>query len=1012
MRKPWLLFFLVFFISFSSFAQVEENNEEDSVSNKIDSAITKTKQDAVKKEELKAKLKKLQKEKDAAAADTNDPGDTTYTKPAKAKKEKKASAETEETDSLEYYRKAYSDAITPKYPPGVIYGQDFFRNGDFKFFQKADDARVPENYMLGPGDELSIQVYGYSDFKGNFRVGPDGAIYAKELGKIFLKGLTFEEAKRVIRQRLGATYNTENSGVEITLNYSRTILIHISGEVFKPGSYVIPAINSAFNALVAVGGPTDIGSVRNIYIKRGGVIIDTVDAYDILFNPAKSREIFLQDNDYLIVPVANKTVRISGAIKKPYLFELKKYEGLNSLIFYGGGLGPTAYSKSVLVKRITGDKILNIMVNYDSLRLRNSDFPLQNGDSVFFRTYTVKQYNLVTINGAVEIPGEYEWKANMHISDLIKTSGGLLTDAYLEKGYVLRYNSNLTVTYIPFNINNVISNEKSIDNLLLEKKDIVIISGKTDFFDPYNITVAGEVRKPGTFPMANRLRVSDVLFLSGDLKPDAYLDKAIIIRTNDDLSKSTITVNLRAILADTASPQNILLYKKDVLTIFNIASFIDSYNLTIQGAVRKPGVYDYAENTHISELILQAGGLLLDEYVKQIVQITRINREDYSLVYLRYNLQNILDNPASEDNIVLQKGDVVRILNKHEFSQEFKVSVYGAVKNPGSIPYGYHLTLRDVLLMSGGFLPEAENGRIEISRIMSISIISGMPEPVVQKIDTFHIEHNLLVNATTGVFELMPFDEIFVRTKKDYTKQRHVVLSGEVSYPGVYAIGNKSTTISDVIKRAGGVSKYALVRGSNLTRTYDKPGKVYFNLKRALNRPWSHYNYYLEDGDSIFVPKFTDLIFIAGPLKYENTIRFQGDTLGEASYRNDKISVPYVFGRRAKFYIRNFTGGFSKYTLKGKTIVITADGKVKKTHNFLLFRIYPKVSLGSKIIVKPNMRKINRENLRKLGREHRFRQLAPNKKVTVAGAEDYYKTMMERITQVLSIVLLARTAVR
>ncbi len=1015
MRKLLIFLFFVCTISIPALGQVETPSNEDDVNAQIDSALNKASQDSILKAEQKAKIKKLKKNNTIQAEDVISDEDTSNVT-VKGKPETKKQEQAQEgEDSLQIYRKAYIDAKTPKYPPAVIYGQEFFRNGDFKFYQKADDAHVPENYTIGPGDELGIQVYGFSDFKGSYKVGTDGAIYAKELGKIFLKGLTFEEAKRVIRQRLGATYNTENSGVEITLNYARTILVHISGEVFKPGSYVIPAINSAFNALVAVGGPTDIGSVRNIYIKRDGKIIDTVDAYDILFNPAKSREIFLQSNDYLIVPVATKIVKIDGAIRKPNLFELKKQEGLNSLITYAGGLNMSAYTKSVLVKRLSGDKILNITVNFDSLKLANKDFMLYPGDEVFIRTYNAKQYNLVTINGAVEIPGEFEWRENMHIADLIKNAGGLLIDAYTEKGYVLRYNPNLTVTYIPFSVSNALNSDKSIDNMLLNKRDIVYISGKNEFFDPFNITIVGEVRKPGTFPLASRLKVSDIIFLAGNVKPEAYLDKAIIIRTNDDLSKTTISVNLKTILSDTASRENIFLSKKDVITVFNFSSFLDTYNFTIEGAVRKPSTFEFAENTRISDIILLAGGLKIDEYVKELVQITRINREDFSLSYLRFNLANILENPQSDDNIVLQKGDLVKVLNKREFIQEYKISVYGAVKNPGPMPFGYNLTLRDVLLMAGGFTQDAENGRIEVSRIMRISGASGMPEPIKQELDTFHIERNLLINATTGVYTLMPYDEIFIRSKRDFVKQRHVYLGGEVAYPGIYAIGNKNTSINDIVNRAGGLTKYALVKGATLSRTYDNPGKVYFNMKRAINRPWSHYNYVLEDGDSITVPKMSDLIYIAGALKFENTLRFQGDTLGDATFRVDNLSVPYVYGRRAKFYIKSYTGGFSKYSKRGKTVVVTADGKIRRTYNLLLFRIFPKVSLGSKILVKPNQRKIDRDKVKDLKQKRKIEQLKPSNlkgKLNATAVEDYYKTFMDRITQVLSIVLLARTAIK
>ena len=201
MRKLLILLFFVCSISISALAQVETPTNEEEVNAKIDSALNKASQDSILKAEQKAKIKKLQKSNTSQDEEATTEEDTT--KVSVKNNTKKQDQAKEGEDSLEIYRKAYIDAQTPKYPPAVIYGQEFFRNGDFKFYQKADDAHVPENYTIGPGDELGIQVYGFSDFKGTYKVGTDGAIYAKELGKIFLKGLTFEEAKRVIRQRLG-----------------------------------------------------------------------------------------------------------------------------------------------------------------------------------------------------------------------------------------------------------------------------------------------------------------------------------------------------------------------------------------------------------------------------------------------------------------------------------------------------------------------------------------------------------------------------------------------------------------------------------------------------------------------------------------------------------------------------------------------------------------------------------------------------------------------------------------
>jgi len=329
------ILFVAFLLAAShSFSQTEEPKSEAD--------------DSTQQEVVDSLKKELKKKKDAAEEENSN-----ETEESDSKKTKKKSTENE-NEKVEVSETAPADTSKPKYPPAVLFGQEFFRNGNLKFFQKSNDTKAPDNYLIGTGDELTIQVYGYSDFKGTFRVDEDGAIYQRDFGKIYVKDLTFIDAKRLIKQRLGLVFNTENSGVEITLSYSRTIMVHIVGEVFTPGSYVIPAINSAINALVAIGGPSDVGSVRNIYLKRGGKIIDTIDVYQFLLDPQKSREIFLQNNDYIIVSPATRVIRIEGAVRKPNAYELKNNEGLMSLIKWAGGLSPTAYTKSILIKWFTG----------------------------------------------------------------------------------------------------------------------------------------------------------------------------------------------------------------------------------------------------------------------------------------------------------------------------------------------------------------------------------------------------------------------------------------------------------------------------------------------------------------------------------------------------------------------------------------------------------------------------------------------------------------------------------
>jgi len=702
--------------------------------------------------------------------------------------------------ALTKFYESFGDTLaidTTSYPKARIYGQDIFRNNELSFFQKALDAKAPENYKVGSGDEISISVWGYSEFSENLMVDERGYITPSSYGRIYVKGLTFKKMRSLLKSKFGSFLDMKNSEIDVTLSYSRVITVHIVGEVYNPGSYTIPAINTAFNALIAANGPSQLGTVRNIYIKRDGKTIDSLDVYQFLFNPTRSQDIYMQDGDYLFVPPAKHIIEIKGAVNRPYTYEAKTGESVASLIKYAGGYTTNAFTDVLTLKRIDYNAVKVNDVHKDHL---NSTV-VQNGDEIVVNTISNKLSNVVSVKGSVGVAGDYEFIQGEYLLDLLQRAK--------------------------------------------------CIAEKT------------------------------------------FMDKVYVIRLNKDRTKTHIAVNLGAVLED---------------------------------------------NSHV-------------------------------------------------DNILLQEYDIVNVLSIDDFDDEFLVSVLGAVRKDGSFDFGDGMTLQDVLLQAGGLTQHAEGSRVEVSRIMDYDILSNKLKPRMAIVKTIKIGDDLVLSAEAEEFLLQPFDQIFVRENPDFEPAKNIVLSGEVKYPGIYTLLSKDEKVSSVIKRAGGLTKYAYLDGVTMFRkevlnrdqnqnislqdfseelldsilsnpslsllyqeelqnmrveNFEKfkemimYNKVYLNLDKALHSNESKHNLVLLEGDSIIVPKTMDFVHIKGELM---------NLEGEA------ISAPYFGTRRANYYVNNFAGGFTKSNKKGNTVVVYPNGITKKSMNFGLFTISPRVKKGSIIIV-------------------------------------------------------------
>jgi polysaccharide export outer membrane protein len=647
--------------------------------------------------------------------------------------------------------------------PNAIYGHQIFQNNKIQFFEKASDVKAVENYILGIGDELTISVFGFSFYNEALKIDSRGMINPQGVGPIKLKGIEYSKAQKLIRTRFSQYFDLANNQLTIALSYSRVVSINIVGEVNNPGSYKIPAVNSAFNALMVMGGVNEIGSVRNIQIKRAGKLVKTLDVYEYLSNPNSKDDFYLEDNDYIYVSTYTKVVKIIGEVRRPMRYELKPQEDLGQLITFAGGITSKAYTKLLRITRATedGSQIKIMDVSLDSLITNKKKFELLDGDIIEIGQKSLELKEFVEIQGTVNFPGKFAFVEGSRISDLVKNANGVRFESLLERAY--------------------------------------------------------------------------------------------LIRLRKDLTKEYISINIKDILA----------------------------------------------------------------------------------------------NPKSEADLLLQKGDIVRIASNKDFTDNLKVDAIGAFRKPNTIEYSEGMTLGDLIFIAGGLKMEADILHIEVSRISFFTDEFKLGENSRIIIKVLQVGRDIKIADDQLSFKLSPFDQVFARIVPDFEYQNNFSLIGEVKYPGIYSLESKDEKLSSIIKRAGGLNRFAFPEGATLYRPELAGGYVVMNLKEALKNDKSKFNYVIKSGDVINVPRIIDFIAIRGDVEYLSVIE------------QEQVNSPFVRGKRANYYIKNFANGFTKTSWERKTYVVDNNGKVNRTKNFVLFKIYPKVKKGSTVyaVTKPNKKK-------------------------------------------------------
>ncbi|GAA5219852.1 SLBB domain-containing protein [Membranihabitans marinus] len=874
------------------------------------------------------------------------PGTTSPNEKIKADlQEKEENASVEEVIS-----EAKSDFIaSAQSDPSQIYGHDIFTNANLALYRNTDDIPTPPNYILGTGDELKISIFGRSQADFQYVIGKDGYIQPSQMGKIFLKGLSIEQARTLIRNRFSQRYSFTPEQFSVVLSTARTVTISIFGEVPQPGSYTISALNTAFNALVACGGPKANGSIRKIRLVKENGETHELDVYQYLSDPLTRFDYPIDNGDLIYVPFSKKIVSISGGVKRPMRYELKEDEGLQALIKLTGGLLSNAYTDLITINRQGENQRQLLELDLGQLLESNADYNLQDGDNISIKTQANELKSFVSIDGAVLFPGNYASTANTYLSTVLEKAQ-FAEYARRDFAYLIRTKNNGSAQLIYFNPNAILAGQEA--DILLQAKDRINIYSLGRFMDETRaISISGAVRHPITesFDGQSNIRLSDFIEMAGGLLPNAT-GKGLLSRRSiyNNLDIEYIPLDLNAAISSPTSNANLVLQPGDQIQAYNVEYYEEQYDVSIVGMVRNPQTFVYDESLTFQDIIIDAGGLL-----PQANRYGMVVRKDIEDPLIRqYEMIDVDAILSGNETFDLQPGDEIRIYNSETYKDQFDIRIVGSVKIPGNYVYDPSLSLKDALLMAGGLEFSANPRRVEVFRLQFNG--SESPKTLVKTIalDT----SGELVDAEDKNFQLEPFDIVIIRTIPDFRYQELVEITGQVKYPGPYVLEQRPERLDQLIRRAGGLLGDAFPEAATLIRTDGNiTGDVVISLHKVMSNKHHNSNIILRKGDIIHIPKRENLVAI------DLTATRSQSLINEAGLSREKINVNFDGHRSAAWYVRNYAGGFASKADRKSLKVIYPNGKITGTKGLWIFRKYPTVTSGSLVLMNMKPEKVKGE---------------------------------------------------
>jgi len=833
------------------------------------------------------------------------------------------------------------------------FGYDFFREAAVNIITERKDVPVPLKYVVGPDDEVKITLWGRVNASYKLVVNRDGKIDIPGIGPLAVAGMTFEEmSAKLIKQAEQMT----GTNVDISMGSLRTIPVFVLGDVRRPGAYTIGAFATITDALLISGGPSEIGSMRNIQLRRKDKVAQTYDLYDLLLKGDKSHDVTLQAGDIVFVPVVGTYAGIAGNVKRPAIYELKDNYSLEYLFELAGGIIPTAYTQQIQVERtIKNEK--KVVIDIDDKNLaRTRSFIMQDSDIVKVFSIVEKDFNAVYLNGNVKRGGKYALTPGMRLGDILKDEQDLLPDTYFDYALIKRLQPpGMETTLVPFNLGALILRGDSANNLPLQRQDSIYIFSKWFFKDKPYFTASGEVRKGGRFELSDNSRVKDALRTAGDLTKDAYLKKGELIRVDKNKEYFTLYFDVARAMAGDPT-ENILLQDEDQLVIHSLYEEKWKETASVSGEVKKPGEFVLTEMMRVSDLLFKAGGQTRDTLLDE-AELYRTDWKTKKTTLLKVNLGKALAGEP-QDNIELQDLDRLIVHSLWEKVYKKNVAIEGDVLKPGTYPLAEQMTVRNLIFAAGNVL---ESASLEEAEISSRIVDSDNRALVV------HRQINLgkaLKGDPEHNLPLKPYDRLFIKAISDWRAEKYATLSGKVKYPGRYVI-SKGEKLSTVIERAGGYTDDAYLRGAfftresvrvmqqkGLTEMADRlerellsggelststsaeevaakkaeleqkkhfvgylrglkaTGRMAIRLAHLRLLKGSEYDIELEDGDSLFIPPSNNVVNVAG------SVMSQGS---------------FIYASRMDFqdYI-DLSGGYAKYADTDNIFVLKVDGSARK----------------------------------------------------------------------------------
>lgn len=632
-----------------------------------------------------------------------------------------------------------------------VFGRDIFNNKDLTFEPNMNIA-TPQNYILGPGDAVYIDIYGASQKTIESTVSPDGEVTIEGFGPVQVSGLTVAQANARLRSTLGARYSS--SKIKLTVGQTRSIMINVMGEVKNPGTYTLPAFATVFHALYMAGGTNDIGTMRNIKVYRNNRLVSVVDIYDYILNGKLTGNVRLADNDVISVGPYDCLVNITGKVKRPMYYEMKRNESVGTLLKYAGGFTGDAYKKSVRIVRKTGREYS--VYNVDEFDM--SAFHLADEDSVSVDSILPRFSNMVEVKGAVFRPGMYQVGGDINsVKTLIEHADGLREEAFTARAVMHRMKKDRTLEVVPVDVEGIL--DGTVPDIPIQNNDVLFIPTKQEMMEEQTITIHGEVQYPGIYRYADNETLEDFVLQAGGLKQTASTVKVDVSRrivnpkalTTDSVIARTYTFALKDGFVIDGTP-GFKLMPFDEVYVRKSPGYYKQQNVVVEGEVMFSGTYTLSKkNQRLSDLIKSAGGVNDRGYVAGARLERKVNESERARMEavlkkakeeagqmeieaakenkkidlkdsekikkfeipefysVGIELDKALANPGCDADIVLREGDKIIV---PQYNGTVKIN--GAVMYPNTVGFQKGKKAKYYINQAGGFSEKAKKSQTYI----------------------------------------------------------------------------------------------------------------------------------------------------------------------------------------------------------------------------------------------------------------------------------------------------------